>query len=341
MMSKSVPTVYILHGEDQLEIDQFVDVLHSRLDDAGVQMMNITRFDGQNLDFGQLQACVLAVPFMTRRRIVELINPLKALGNDEARARFIELLDQVPSTTAFVIIQIPALTDEKRKRKGDFHWLENWANENPGRAYIRQFSLPIGGAMVRWIMNTAQESGGSFSQDAAESLASLVGSDTSLANHEIEKLLAYVDYKRPVSDEDVDYVSISIPQGDIFNMVDAISVQDGKQAAAMLHALLETQDPASIFGMVVRQFRLLILARELVDQGGGPDDLVREYKVKPRTHPYVANKIFTQVRRFRMPELVAAYQRLLEIDLNAKTSQVPLDLELDMFVSEFTSHSGS
>lgn len=336
MMSRPVPTVYILHGEDQLEMDRFVKLLHSRLDDTGVQMMNITRFDGRALDFRELQASVLAVPFMTRRRIVELINPLEALRDDEARARFIQLLNQVPATTAFVILHASPLTEERAKRRGEFHWLENWAEQNPDRAFIRLFSLPRGGAMVRWIMDNAQEAGGSFSGDAAESLASMVGSDTSLAHHEIEKLLAYVDYQRPVSEADVEYLAVSIPQGDIFKLVDAISTQEGEQATDMLHALLEIQDPASIFSMIVRQFRLLILARELADQGGGPDDLIREYKVKPKTHPYVANKIFTQVRRFKMSELVAAYQRLLEIDREVKTSQVPLDLELDMFVTEFT-----
>lgn len=341
MMSKPVPVVYILHGEDQLEMDKFVDVLHSRLEDSGVQMMNITRFDGRALDFRELQASVLAVPFMTRRRIVELINPLAALGNEDAKSRFIELLNQVPATTAFVILHASPLTENRARRRGEFHWLENWAEKNPDRAFIRLFSLPRGGAMVRWILDTAQDLGGSFSEDAAELLASLLGSDTSLAHHEIEKLLAYVDYKRSVTVEDVEVVSVSLPQGDIFKLVDAISMQEGVQATRMLHTLLEIQDPASIFSMVVRQFRLLILARELADLGGGPDDLVREYKVKPKTHPYVANKIFTQVRRFRMPELVAAYQRLLQIDQEVKTGLVPLDLELDIFVTEFTNQLGS
>jgi DNA polymerase III delta subunit len=49
-------------------------------------------------------------------------------------------------------------------------------------------------------------------------------------------------------------------------------------------------------------------------------------------HEFVAQKVSAQAKRFSMPALESIYHKLLEIDENAKTSQVPLDLALDTLV---------
>jgi DNA polymerase-3 subunit delta len=100
----------------------------------------------------------------------------------------------------------------------------------------------------------------------------------------------------------------------------------------LLHRLLETEDPFTLWGMVVRQFRLLIQAREILDGRGNKDDVARALGV----HPFVAEKTTSQAARFSIESLEAIYHRLLKIDEGAKTSQVTLDLALDTLVVELT-----
>ena len=336
-MTREVPSVYILHGENLAEIDQFVKMLHSRLGETEVAMMNITRLDGRTCDFRELQANTQSVPFMTKRRIVELVHPLALVNNPDEVERFLKLLNQVPPSTALVLIEHKKLTPAKKRRKGDFNWVEEWADKNPGQAYIKLCLKPKGGAMIRWIIDQTETLGGQISHRAASELASMVGDDTHLTRNEIKKLLAYVNYGRTIEVEDVEHLTASIPQGDIFAMVDALTVQDGKRATQMLHKLFEVQDPISIFSMIVRQFRLLTIAREILDNDGGPADMIREFKVKPGVHPYVAEKTFNQARHFKLSELDTVYHRLLEIDESVKTGKIQNDLALDIFVTEFTS----
>jgi DNA polymerase-3 subunit delta len=185
---------------------------------------------------------------------------------------------------------------------------------------------------VRLIQEQAKAAGGQISSQAAALLASLVGDDPRLADQEVRKLLAYVNYSRTVEPDDVEALTADVWQGDIFVLVDALGNQDGRKAQAMLHRLLETQDAPSIFGMVVRQFRLLLLAREVLDQGGRVDDVGRELKV----HHFVAEKVTSQARHFTLPVLEAVYHRLLEMDEAIKTSQMEGDLALDTLVADFT-----
>ena len=164
----------------------------------------------------------------------------------------------------------------------------------------------------------------------AARLAEMVGVDTRQAGMEIAKLLAYVNWDRPVRGSDVDAVCIFTSQQSVFDFVDALSQGNGKVAQKLLHRLLENEDPFSLWGMVVRQFRLLIQAREILDGRGNKDDVARALGV----HPFVAEKTTGQAGRFSMESLENIYHRLLNIDEQVKTSQVTLDLALDTLIVE-------
>jgi DNA polymerase-3 subunit delta len=118
----------------------------------------------------------------------------------------------------------------------------------------------------------------------------------------------------------------------VFDFVDALSSGNGKSAQHLLHRLLETEDLFALWGMVVRQFRLLIQAREILDGRGNKDDVARALGV----HPFVAEKTTGQAARFSIESLESIYRKLLKIDEGVKTSQLTLELALDMLVVELT-----
>jgi DNA polymerase-3 subunit delta len=93
---------------------------------------------------------------------------------------------------------------------------------------------------------------------------------------------------------------------------------------------LSRQDASSIFGMVVRQFRLILLGKEILDSGGGENEIASTLKV----HPYVARKVTAQARRFTQPDLEAIYHRLLSIDVATKSSEMDADLSLDLLIAD-------
>ncbi len=125
-------------------------------------------------------------------------------------------------------------------------------------------------------------------------------------------------------------VCIVTSQQSVFDFVDALSQGNGKVAQKLLHRLLENEEAFSLWGMVVRQFRLLIQAREILDGRGNKDDVARALGV----HSYVAEKTTTQAVRFSIEALESIYRKLLVIDERVKTSQITLELALDMLIAE-------
>jgi DNA polymerase-3 subunit delta len=183
--------------------------------------------------------------------------------------------------------------------------------------------------MTGWVLTYAKGQGGQFDQRGAAELSAHIGNDTRLAALEVDKLLTYVDYKRPVNADDVNLLTTSVNTVNIFDMVDAVATQNSRRAVHLLHDLLEQQEPISLFFMIVRQFRLLIQAREILDEGGGAEQIEQELK----QHPYVAKKLADQAHRFSMTRLEEIYHRLFEMDEAMKTNQVSLDLSLDTFIA--------
>jgi DNA polymerase-3 subunit delta len=332
-MAEAAPVIYVLHGEDEYQIAQFLSEMEARLGDPANAALNITRLEGSDFNLDQLPSIANTMPFLARRRLLILVGQLKRLTSPAAQERFLAQLEKVPPTTALVIVEYSPLTTEADRRKNKIHWMEKWAAQQGERVYLRAFQLPRGAMMARRIQEQARRAGGQISTQAAELLTSLVDGDPRLADQEIYKLLAYVNYKRPIEPDDVELLTADLGQGDIFAMVDALGNQNGRVALGMLHRLLEQQDPISIFGMVVRQFRLLLLARELLDNGENRADIARKLKVPG----FVAEKLIVQARRFTLPVLEAIYRRLLDMDEATKTGRLPGDLALDTLFVALTS----
>ncbi len=315
--------VILLYGTDEFAITSAIEKLVAALGDPSSTAMNLTRFDGRaGVDFAALNTAVNAVPFLSARRLVVLSSPSFAFSTPEGHKKLIALLEGVPSTTSLVLVESDLL-------RGD-HWLVKAAQK--AKAEIRPYLMPRRRDMPGWIVQEAKKQGGQIDPPAAARLADMTGEDTRIAAQEIAKLLTYVNRAKPVSEKDVEQVSVASAQSSVFDLVDALGMGDGKKAQNVFHRLLDEDDPFELWGMIIRQFRLILEAREIIDEGGGLPQVQQGLSL----HEFVAEKIYRQAQHFSMPVLEAIYHKLLEIDGGAKTSRVPLDLAIDTFIVELT-----
>jgi len=321
-----MPNIFLLYGNDEFAIARKIKDFESDFTDPTTADMNTARLDARTVNEDDLNNAVNAMPFLAPKRLVILSNPSGRYNNPSARRKFEEFLANAPETTKLIIHEI---IEPKEAEK---HWLVKWAGKNPPAVKTQAFILPKQRDMAGWIVNEAKNQNGKIEPAAAARLAEMVGVDTRQAGMEIAKLLAYVDWARPIRGSDVEAVCILTSQQSVFDFVDALSTGSGQAAQMLLHRLLENEEAFSLWGMVVRQFRLLIQAREILDGRGNKDDVARALGV----HPFVAEKTTSQANRFSMESLENIYHRLLEIDEQVKTSQVTLELALDTLILELS-----
>jgi DNA polymerase III subunit delta len=319
-----MPNIFFLHGNDEFAINRKIKDFESDFSDPTTAGMNTARLEARTMTENDFNNAVNAMPFLAARRLVILSNPSAKFNNAATRKKFEEFLSNTPDTARLVIHELMDARDVEK------HWLIKWSAKNSSTIKTQAYFLPKQRDMPAWIINEVKNQGGQIEPAAAARLGEMTGTDTRQAGMEIAKLLAYVNWERPVRGSDVDAVCIVTSQQSVFDFVDALSQGNGKVAQKLLHRLLENEDPFSLWGMVVRQFRLLVQAREILDARGNKDDVARALGV----HPFVAEKTTGQAGRFSMESLEAIYHRLLNIDEQVKTSQVTLDLALDTLIVE-------
>ena len=322
-MSENIVRILFIYGNDEFAIARRLKKIQQRVDKEG---MNTTQLEARTMGKDELNLAVNAMPFLAERRLVFLEKPSVVYRGKNQRDTFLTFLKGVPETTVLVLFEA---MDEK---KASNNWLVKWAKATKEIARVEAFMLPKAWNRGDWIARIQKEAnlqGGEIEGQAAARLAEMTGQNTRQAAQEITKLLTYANFSRPITLNDVELLSVDTAEGDIFELVDALGNGEGQKAQAMLHQLLNEQDAFSIFGMVVRQFRLLLLAREVIDDGGNVQVILKQ-------HPFVAKKLSEQARHFSISTLKGIYRQLLVIDEQAKTGKVALDLSLDMLVVELT-----
>ena len=321
-----MPNLFFLFGNDEFAISRALKKYESDFDDPTSAEMNTASLDARAMNEIDLNNAVNAMPFLAKRRLVLLANPSSKYNNASSRKKFLEFIEKTPETTRLVMYE------SVEPKEAEKHWILKWADKHEKLIQTKGFMLPKLKDMTGWIVNETKSQGGQIEPRAAEMLKDMVGVDTRQAGMEISKLLAYVNWARQVKVEDVEAVCIVTSQQSVFDFVDALSNGNGKQAQHLLHRLLETEEAFSLWGMVVRQFRLLIQAREILDGRGTKDDVSRALGV----HPFVAEKTTQQAVRFSIESLESIYRKLLRIDEGVKTSQLTLELAMDTLVVELT-----
>ena len=316
--------VHLFYGTDEYAITSRVNEFHQGMGDPTTAAMNTSRLDGRSVTEDDLNNAVNSMPFLASQRLVIFNNPSARYAQASQQKKFLEFLKQVPDSANLVLTEIGQVKET--------HWLVKWARNAGTNVEAQAFNMPRLREMPDWIMKEAQVQGGKINRDAAARLAEMTGEDTRQASQEITKLLTYVNYKHAIELADVEAVSIVTAQGDVFAMVDSLGAGNGKKALASLHQLLESEEPFQLFGMVVRQFRLLLQAREIMDARGNAQTIVKELSIAP----FVAEKIHGQARGFKIETLEAIYHRLLQMDEDVKTGVIPIETALEMFVVEQT-----
>ena len=313
----------ILQGENELSRQEalaaIIDKSHLTLD---LRSLNTETHEGTPT-LGELRQACSMIPFLGDTRIV-IYNDALAQVKGSLAKKIVAYLPDIPPTTHLIFVESRNLSAK--------HTVVTWVKKNSGK--VMSFDVPKPRDLSRWIVERTQKHGGTIEPRAAALLAQNFGPRLGILDQEIQKLLLYCGKGVAVAVEDVRIMVPYVQNADvIFNMVDAIGQRNAQTAALHLHRLLDADEhPLSIFGMIVRQFRLLIQTRWLIDQRNTVPDITQRLKL----HPFVTQKIYSQALRFTLTELRAAYALLLKMDLAIKTGEIEDATALDLLVAKLT-----
>jgi DNA polymerase-3 subunit delta len=342
MTDSAKPTVILLFGDDELALEERLADFIARLAEPGNAELNLSRFSAARLDFEAFETQLLAAPFLAARRMVILDLGALAGRRLEFPERFFHLLESMPATSVVVALERVDYEAIDRRTRGSSGGdpaqahaaaspFYRWVCDHPGRAVSREYRTPRGPAFERWAIERARRHGAEMDGQAAALLREVTGEQTLLADQELRKLADYVNGERPIGAADLERLTPFHAEGDVFAMVDAVGGRDGAKAMRAMHTLLAEEDPRYVFTMIVRQFRLLLLARDALDRGVAPRQILTE---SPHRLPgFVADKVARQALGFSSDRLADIYRELLALDVASKSGRADITLGLESLVA--------
>lgn len=198
-------------------------------------------------------------------------------------------------------------------------------------AEVKEFGNMNPNDLRGWVQNRVMERNGSITTNAVQLLVDMIGTDLWALASEVEKLSLYAT-GRAIEIEDVEEMVVSVKEVSVFAVVDA--VLEGNRTVAMrsLTKMLEGEATVPyLLSMLGRQVRLLLLAKELIQQQVPQGELGSRLGINSA---YPLRKTLEQARRFTPEALTQLHTGLLDTDIAIKTGAQGERLALEFLVAE-------
>ena len=128
--------------------------------------------------------------------------------------------------------------------------------------------LPQTANPLRWLMTRAKHEGYEVDPRAAEALLELIGENYQQLDSELEKLFLLEFESRSITLDSVLQMTRQTREYDVFSLIGAIAGGDAPLALRVLGRLCDSgMSPSQMISMLYWNFRRVLVAREMLDQG--------------------------------------------------------------------------
>ncbi|RDV82891.1 DNA polymerase III subunit delta [Ammonifex thiophilus] len=276
---------------------------------------DFVRLDGEEASGEQVAAAASTPPVLAQWRLVVVDNaPYFAAGRRQADRALLAYLRH-PSPTTCLIFCTTAPID--RQRQGLIRLLAE-------KGKIIEFAYLSSSDLLRWLQKRAREAGKQIAPEAARLLLS-VGQDLFLLRQEWEKVLNYAGERKEITSSLVEEVVTPPPEELLFRVTDDLSQRQYLRALSRLRVLAEKEPPGVVLALFLRQLRLLLLAQEILAEGGGEERLAQEGKIPL----WVAKKVLGHARCFPRGQAQQLFLQLVELDAAFKSGREDFWLGLE------------
>ncbi|MTI49374.1 MAG: DNA polymerase III subunit delta [Firmicutes bacterium] len=324
--------VYLCYGSEDYLKDWIVKEIKRVFVDEAFETLNYVHFDGKEVGADSIVNACETLPFMSDKKIVVVEDsPLFSSGkggNSSDEEQIKDYLDKLNDSTSLIFI-IKGESIDKRKKL---------VKSIKKEGMIVELNRIKGNDLNKWIEKNFRKNNKKILSNDIYYFAQAVGyleynSDKTLydVENEIVKICNYVGDRQQITKDDIDNCLSKTLQNNLFKLLDAMGKKQPNIGLSVLNEMVLNNEPIQkITYMIIRQFRLLFMAKLYTEQGYAPRDVTKKLGV----HPYAAEKIINQARNFSSKELEVIVAKCLEIDLNIKKGKIDNKLAVESLIIE-------
>ena len=276
-----------------------------------VDALNREVFHAVDASIDEIMLGTQTLPFMTTRRliIVKEANRIRSADADKLAAF---LKNPVKSTC--LVLMWPDRLKKENKKNGLLSVIEQVGD-------IAEFRLLYDRELPGWITAKVKEYAKEIAPDAVQALVNESGSGLLDLANELEKLDLYTGARSGITLKDVETVSGHTRQANLNNLAEAVEGKDGATALQVLENLMsEGEIPLKMLATIARVMRRMLIAKSmLLQKKSSPQEIRQELNL----NPYFDKNFFTNLSRYTPTELLQAMNKILQSDIELKSSSKP------------------
>ena len=307
--------VYLFSGEERYFIDEGVKIVKERFLAEVAKDFNYDSYSASDIEASKVIEIAETLPVMANYRVIVV----KGIDGWTSKNREVMVsYFNRPSPTSFLI-----LTATKLDRREKF----SIAVEKNGAVVLCQPLYKQG--LTAWIKQRFKSVGNVIDNDAVDLLTDIEGNDMLTLNNDIEKLILYCGDRKRITLKDVGMVSSSMRNVSVFEVVNAIIERKVKDAVSFLKKAIEDgEPPVRIFYFIVREFRMMLKARVLIDAGRSPEEAAKAAGIPP----FKIREFSQRINKFSKRDLSCIFEKLIGIDAQLKGGALKPEFVLEDFI---------
>ncbi|WP_291560368.1 MULTISPECIES: DNA polymerase III subunit delta [unclassified Clostridium] len=322
-----IDNCYIFCGSDENLIKTSINTIVSKSIDENFRDLNFMRLDGQKVDNDTIINCCETMPFMSEKKVIEIYRSIfledsYKNSSDGKKVDFNNLskyLENLPNYSTLIMYYVFESDREK---------VSNKVKKLEKKATVVKIDKLKGDNLYYKIKTIFEDRGKKIDRSELSFFCSLVENNMNIITNEVEKLCCYTE-DRKITKEDILALMPPKNENDIFNLVDCLSQKNIKKSMDIVNELIYKGEKIPvILHMIQRQFKLLLALRLGSDSGIKVDELSKQH----RLHPYIAEKMVKQSKKFSVQALKRNLKLCVETEKLIKSSTSDNKIHLELFM---------
>ncbi len=179
-------------------------------------------------------------------------------------------------------------------------------------------------SFVSWAKDILNSQNININKNALDLLIQYSNYDTERFENSIKKL-QLLD-KDSISEEDIKELSPNTLEEDIWKLLDEINTDNGQPLLILENLFKQEVDPNYIISMIVRNIRLITMAKYMIEKGSSYSEIASVLKIPP----FTVGPIVNSAKRYNREKIRTIYEKLSSLDYEIKVGRIEPKLGLTL-----------
>ncbi len=315
--SHSGSHIYVVAGKDEFLAAEKVTALVNQLLTPDQMQMCLWRADADKVAAVEVFDELRTLPFLAEKRVVVIADADDFVSNNR---EILEKYFENPASSGVLILSVSSWPSNTRLAK-----MLPKTGELIEVAAMKSYEL------ASYITDYASQLGKNLSYNAAQMLIEFAGEEPGILRNEIDKLAAYVNSAKNITEKHISEIVGKNRAFDAFEVIDSMMAANAGQAMEQLRKMFQADKTIeyTIIGAFSWHFRRMFSAAAMLQKGERPDMIAKKLRI------WNQQEFFGTLKKTGLKKLGECLRQLAQFDYEIKTGKASAQTAIESMIIQF------